>query len=164
MKRPRSNKLFDEKQNHKRDKRKEVEKEVEEEEEDSGRESEYDLRLEEGGGERYFGKDRKVEGGKKDEEGEDQKGGKTKEEEKDKEEEEQEEKEAWENNDPAPDLDIGDHSLEEKESPLVESGQSNSLLKHRWTTNIETSSELSAAEESQQSHLVIHVSYWTHGL
>ena len=73
--------------------------------------------------------------------------------------------EAWENNDPDPDLDIGDHSsFEEKESPLVESGQSNSLPKYRWATNIETSSELSAAEESQQSHLVIHVSYWTHGL
>ena len=159
MKRPRSNKLFDEEQNHKRDKRKEVEKEEEEEEEDSGRESEYDLLLEEGAGERVFGRDRKYEGGKKDEEGEDQKGGKNKEE------EEQEEKEAWENSDPVPDLDIGDHSsFEEKESPLVESGQTNSVPKYRWTTNIETSSELSAAEESQQSHSVIHVSYWTHGL
>ena len=167
MKRPRSKKLFDEKQNHRSDKRKEAEKEEEEEEEeeDSGRESEYDLLLEEGAGERVFGRDRKYEGGKKDEEGEDQKGGKNKEEEKDKEEEEQEEKEAWENSDPVPDLDIGDHSsFEEKESPLVESGQSNSLPKHGWTTNVETSTELSAAKESQQSYSVIHVSYWTHGL
>ena len=80
------------------------------------------------------------------------------------EEEEQEEKEAWENSDPVPDLDTGENYLEEKESPLVESGQSNSLPKHGWTTNVETSSELSAAKESQQSYSVIHVSYWTHGL
>merc|ERR1719266_2466498 len=71
--------------------------------------------------------------------------GKTKEEKKDKEEEEQEEKEAWENSDPVPDLDTGENYLEEKESPLVESGQSNSLPKHGWTTNVETSTELSAA-------------------
>ena len=166
MKRARSNKLVDEKQNQQRDKRKEtVEEEEEKEEEDSGRESEYDLPLE-GAGERDFGRDSECEGGKKDEEGEDEKSGKPKEEEKDKEEEEQEEKEAWENNDPVPDLDIEDHSLEEKESPLVESGQRNILPKHGWTKNIETSSELSSAKESQQSYSeqVIHVSYWTHGL
>ena len=164
MKRERSNKLFDEKPNYKRDKRKETVEEMEKEE-DSGRESEYDLPLE-GAGERDFGRDSECEGGKKDEVGEDEKSGKTKEEEKDKEEEEQEEKEAWENNDPVPDLDIEDHSLEEKESPLVESGQRNSLPKHGWIKNIETSSELSSAKESQQSYSeqVIHVSYWTHGL
>ena len=72
MKRARSNKLFDEKQNYKRDKRKETVEEVEEEEEeDSGRESENDLLLEEGVGERDFGGDKKCEGGKKDEKGED---------------------------------------------------------------------------------------------
>ena len=161
----RSNKLFDEKQNHKRDKRKEAveeEEKVEEAEEDSGRESEYDLLLEEGAGEKNFGIDSKCEGGKKDEEVEDEKREKTKEEEKNKEEEEQEEKEAWEN---ILDLDIGDHSIEEKDSPLVESGQgNNSLPKHGWKTNIETSSEFSSAKESQQSYSVIHVSYWTHGL
>ena len=162
MKRARSNKLFDEKQNYKRDKRKETVEEMEKEE-DSGRESEYDLPLE-GAGERDIGRDSECEGGKKDEVEEDEKSGKPKEEEKDKEEEEQEEKEAWENNDPVPDLDIEDHSLEEKESPLVESGQRNSLPKHGWTKNIETSSELSSAKESQQSYSVIHISYWTHGL